>query len=294
MPISTKTAEAISLFNRMHSGEVSAEALEERERQLVVLFGGQISQSCCAADYFEDLALILRDSHGVDYAAWECSPSGELGRNFVATYARLDFLGELRGIVESIRPRVEDRLREFEAIGRRMDPREIFSELCFCILTANYTAEGGIRIQQSLRHHFMDKPLKEMACCLKSLGHRFPNKRAEFICEARQLCDGILQALSMDDRAAREWLVENVKGLGYKEASHFLRNVGRKDVAIIDRHILRFLHQKGLIDSIPQTLSRRRYFSIERLLSAISGALGASLAELDLYIWYAMTGKVLK
>lgn len=118
-------------------------ALEERERQLVVLFGGQISQSCCAADYFEDLALILRDSHGVDYAAWECSPSGKLGRNFVATYARLDFLGELRGIVESIRPRVEDRLREFEAIGRRMDPREIFSELCFCILTANYTAEGG-------------------------------------------------------------------------------------------------------------------------------------------------------
>ncbi len=294
MPISTKTAEAIALFNRMHSGEVSAEALKEGGRRLVVLFGGKASQSCCAGDYFEDLASILRDSHGVDYAAWECLPAGEMGSDFEVTYARLDFIEELKGIVESIRPRVEDRIREFEAIGRRMDPGEIFSELCFCILTANYTAEGGIRIQESLRDQFMAKPLQEMACCLRSLGHRFPNKRAEFICGARQLCDGILQALKMDDRAAREWLAENVKGLGYKEASHFLRNVGRKDVAIIDRHILRFLHQKGLIDSIPQPLSRGRYLSIERLLSAISGALGVSLAELDLYLWYAMTGKVLK
>ncbi|MEN3058192.1 MAG: N-glycosylase/DNA lyase [Candidatus Methanosuratincola petrocarbonis] len=294
MPISTKTAKAIECFNRMHSGEVSAEILEEWERRLVVLFCGQISQSCCAADYFDDLALILRESHGVDYAVWSFSPSEDRGKCFEVTYARLDFLGELRGIVESIRPRVEERIREFEAVGARMDPGEIFSELCFCILTANYTAEGGIRIQQSLKQHFMSKPVQEMAWSLRSLGHRFPNKRAEFICGARHLCEGILRALNMGDCAAREWLVENVKGLGYKEASHFLRNVGRKDVAIIDRHILRFLHQKGLISSIPRTLSRRRYLSIERLLSAISSALGVSLAELDLYLWYAMTGKVLK
>ncbi|MDI9608721.1 MAG: N-glycosylase/DNA lyase [Candidatus Verstraetearchaeota archaeon] len=206
----------------------------------------------------------------------------------------MDFLDEIRRVIGEIRPRVDERIREFEALGRRKDPDEVFSELCFCILTANYTAEGGIRIQRSLAQHFRSKPIQEMAECLSSLGHRFPNKRAEFICGARRLCDGILQALGMDDLRAREWLVENVKGLGYKEASHFLRNIGRKDVAIVDRHILRFLQQKGLIDSIPKTLSRRKYLSFERLLSEISASLGISLAELDLYLWYMMTGKLLK
>lgn len=143
MPTSTKTTEAIATFNRMHSKEVIAEALEEQARRLVILFSGEIRQSCCATDYFEDLAVILQAAHGVDYVAWECSPSKDREECFVVTYARLDFLDELRRIIEAIRPRVEDRIKEFEAIGMRMDQEEIFSELCFCLLTANYTAEGG-------------------------------------------------------------------------------------------------------------------------------------------------------
>jgi N-glycosylase/DNA lyase len=93
---------------------------------------------------------------------------------------------------------------------------------------------------------------------------------------------------------AREWLVNNVKGLGYKEASHFLRNTGVLDVAIIDRHILRFLLDKQLITEIPKSLNRRKYFEIERLLSCIATKLGSTLGELDLYIWSLRTGKVLK
>ncbi len=278
----------------MHRREVRADVQEETGRRLVVVFRGSIIESCCAYDYFDDLAAILEEIHGVKYVAWHFSTLPKQCPAFIVTYARIDFLDQLRIVIDKIRPRVLERMVEFEAVGRRMDRGEIFSELCFCILTANYTAEGGIRIQQSLAKHFMDKPQQEMAECLRSLGHRFPNKRAEFICGARQLCDVIVQALKMDDLQAREWLVGNVKGLGYKEASHFLRNIGRKDVAIIDRHILRFLKDKEIIASAPKTLSRRSYLSFERLLSAVSNSMGISLAELDLYLWYMMTGKILK
>jgi len=43
-----------------------------------------------------------------------------------------------------------------------------------------------------------------------------------------------------------EWLVKNLTGLGYKEAGHFLRNIGSGKIAILDRHILRNLHALAL------------------------------------------------
>ena len=88
--------------------------------------------------------------------------------------------------------------------------------------------------------------------------------------------------------------MENVKGLGYKEASHFLRNVGYKDIAILDRHILRVLHENEIIQETPKQLTRRRYFMIENLMQNIAEDLDISLAELDLFLWHTKTGKVLK
>ena len=85
-----------------------------------------------------------------------------------------------------------------------------------------------------------------------------------------------------------------MKGLGYKEASHFLRNIGRDDVAIIDRHVLRYLHKNNYIDKIPGNLSRKTYLEIEKILEDIADENDLNLAELDLYIWYYETGKILK
>jgi N-glycosylase/DNA lyase len=85
-----------------------------------------------------------------------------------------------------------------------------------------------------------------------------------------------------------------VKGLGYKEASHFLRNIGRKDVAIIDRHILRWLKENGYINEIPNSLSARSYKKIEKILKKIGEERDLSLAELDLILWFRKTGKILK
>jgi N-glycosylase/DNA lyase len=209
-------------------------------------------------------------------------------------YAKLDFLGEIKEAIERVGDQVRARMAEFRAAGG--DCKSLFSELCYCILTANYTAEGGMRIQREIGEGFTALPRDALAVRLRELRYRFPNTRAGYIVEARCLCGSLLDTLSgfPSQTAARDWLAENVKGYGYKEASHFLRNVGFTDVAIIDRHILRFLAGKGLIDDPKKPLSRSRYVLYEMILTAIASKLGLTLAELDLYLWYIMTGKVLK
>jgi N-glycosylase/DNA lyase len=91
----------------------------------------------------------------------------------------------------------------------------------------------------------------------------------------------------------REWLIAEVKGFGPKESSHFLRNVGFTDFAIIDFHIVDVLVRHGLIEK-PKTVTKRRYLEIEELLRHIAKKADLNMAELDLYLWYMETGKVLK
>lgn len=91
----------------------------------------------------------------------------------------------------------------------------------------------------------------------------------------------------------REWLVKYIKGLGYKEASHFLRNTGFFDYAILDRHILSILASHKKI-KIPKTLTKKTYLSIENTMKTIAKQTQLSLGSLDLYLWYMSTGKILK
>ncbi|MFH1237051.1 MAG: N-glycosylase/DNA lyase [Candidatus Aenigmatarchaeota archaeon] len=188
---------------------------------------------------------------------------------------------------------VDARVSEFAELGRK-DERALFSELCFCILTANYSAEGGIRIQNAIGDGFATLPEAALATRLKALGHRYPNARAQYIVEARKHLGSLKRIVSSSNGVSlREWLVTNVKGLGYKEASHFLRNVGFTDVAILDFHIIDILERCGAIVR-PKTLTKNKYLEIERVLKGFAARIGVNLAELDLYLWYLETGKVLK
>ena len=209
-----------------------------------------------------------------------------------------EFLERLLSRVEelkrsSVRARVESRLREFRELGLKGSD-EIFKELCFCILTANFDAEKSIRIQEEVDEGFLSLSEEELAETLRRFGHRYPRKRAEYIVEARKLKDSLNNIVgSLDGESAREWLVKNVRGIGYKEASHFLRNVGYTDLAIIDYHILDLLVKYRLIEK-PRTMTRRRYLEIEGILKRLADRLNVNLAELDLYLWYLETGKILK
>ena len=284
---------ATALFSERFGAEALVHPLSTRGRILEAEFLGNIFHTCCAYDYFDDFAQILEEVSGSPYAAWDAIRVSSDTPGFVIKLAKLDFLNEIRSAMRRVEGNVKRRMEEFERIGE--DESSLFKELCFCVLTANFTAEGGLRIQQKLGDGFTSLSKHELAKELRALGHRFPNSRASYIAENRALCGSLIKILKnfKDGRKAREWLVCNVKGFGYKEASHFLRNVGFKDVAIIDRHILKFLKSKDLI-GFSKSLAKGKYLELERLLFAIANKLNLTLAELDLYLWYLMTGKVLK
>ncbi|MBS7248508.1 MAG: N-glycosylase/DNA lyase [Candidatus Freyarchaeota archaeon] len=201
----------------------------------------------------------------------------------------LDKIGELkRGEVGEL---IRSRIKEFKSLP----PEKWFSELCFCILTANSSAQIGIKAQEEIGNGFLTISKDSLARLLRELGHPYYERRAEYIVEARKYSN-IYEIISQfrDERQAREWLAKNVKGIGYKEASHFLRNVGYENVAIIDRHVIRAMIRYGLIDKMPKSLTRKKYLELEKVLEKVAKDAGLTLAELDLYLWYMETGKVLK
>ena len=178
---------------------------------------------------------------------------------------------------------------------------DVFSELCFCLLTANSSATLGIKIQKAIGvEGFKELDLEELSRVIESHKHRFPKQRAERIIKARERFESVMELLkdSRDGKTIRDLLSDTcskykVEGFGMKEASHFLRNVGYNDVAIVDRHVLRFLKEKRLIPDV-KTLTRRIYLQAERALDKVCEKLGMTQAELDLYIFYVKTKKVLK
>lgn len=191
---------------------------------------------------------------------------------------------------------IRNKMKDFKQV--RKDKNAVFSELCFCLLTANSSAEMGLKVQESMKkdNGFESLSEKELVRKLKNLGYRFHNVRARYIVEAREKKDSLWFAIKEGENEAdlRDWLVDNFKGLGYKEASHFLRNLGFEDVAILDRHILRTLNEKKLISEVPKTLDRKKYLLYEKELERICRIVNLKQGELDFYLWYLKTGKVLK
>ena len=182
---------------------------------------------------------------------------------------------------------VNKRLKEFENLNKK-NTKAWFSELCFCILTANSKAITALNIQNELgAKGFCSYCFKDIRNTIKRNKHRFHNNKAKYITEARCHMDIKQKLKNLKDTEAREWLVKNIKGLGYKESSHFLRNIGYKNLAILDRHILDLMGEK-------KTLNKNRYLEIEKKFLRLAKRLNMPAAELDLYMWYMKTGKVMK
>lgn len=209
---------------------------------------------------------------------------------------------------------ISARMREFESF-RNKQTEQWFSELCFCILAANSKAKTSIAIQQQLgANGFLNSNKENIVATIKANKHRFHNKKAQYVVEARRhldvkhhvqhvikgnSCNGECNSNKKTSECnkefhAREWLVSNIKGIGYKEASHFLRNVGCSNIAILDRHVINVMIEHNLLKQKPKTVTRKNYFGIENKLKSVAGKLSMSLGELDLYMWYMKTGEVLK
>jgi len=208
---------------------------------------------------------------------------------------------EILEIYKAIRPEIEERIDEFKKTWAGSDNRSIFPELVFCLFTPQSSARQcwkavKILLEKDLLFEGSREEISEVINMV-----RFRNNKAKYLVEAREkfLCaaQGLKDCLDLHscDFEKREWLVRNVKGMSYKEASHFMRNAGMGGkLAILDRHILKNMKLLGVIDEVPQTISRRRYLELESRLAAFSERIGIPMDHLDFVLWYREAGEVFK
>lgn len=203
---------------------------------------------------------------------------------------------------EGIRPDIERRIEDFRKVWKRKDPYEILKELFFCILTPQskaqtcWSAVEDLECRDLILEGNYDDVLEVVGIV------RFKYRKASYILEARKKFapDGEIGIVNIiegfdDVRALREHLVSEVKGYGFKEASHFLRNIGRgEELTILDRHILKNLVIAGVIGSIPSSMTRRNYLEVEKRMLSFSDEIGIPPSHLDLLLWYKEAGSIFK
>ncbi|WP_129407970.1 N-glycosylase/DNA lyase [Marinitoga lauensis] len=200
----------------------------------------------------------------------------------------MKLIKDIESIYFEAKPLVEKRWNEFVNLGENGTELELFSELSFCVLTANWSAKGGIKAQNEIGPEgFAKLDIDELEYALRKVGHRFPKTRAQYIVSNRWIIGTIRHLFVLPYYQMREFIVKNMKGIGWKESSHFLRNVGYGEVAILDKHILRLMNENNLIDSIPKGWTKKRYLEYEKILKdVLENHFNEPIGKLDLYLWY--------
>ena len=202
------------------------------------------------------------------------------------------------------RREIRKRLGEFDEIWRKGSDARLWEELAYCIFTAGASARMGLNSVAAVRALLFDGDSDAMTAALKEAGaHRFPVARPRYIVTTRNYfradCGMKLRKRLRSFRdpfERRDWLAQEkqVKGLGYKEASHFLRNIGVKGHAILDKHVMRCLAEIGVIETAKPPSTRRKYLEVEQQLVRFARDVRINFDELDLVLWSMKTGEVLK
>jgi len=214
----------------------------------------------------------------------------------------LDNLQFIKRIYSFKRQEIVQRLSEFKRLWLQGKDKEIFEELAFCIFTPQAKAKICWEAIERLKNQglLLRGPAREIKAEIKDV--RFKNKKADYLVKARNffsqngnICIKSRISQFKDILECRDWLVKNITGLGYKEASHFLRNIGfGEKIAILDRHIMRNLKELNIIKEVPKYLNKSKYLDIEINMSGFSKRINIPLSHLDLILWYKETGEIFK
>ncbi|WP_291256199.1 N-glycosylase/DNA lyase [Fusobacterium sp.] len=202
-----------------------------------------------------------------------------------------------------IKEDIEKRLKEFKSVWDNGNNRDIHVEMSFCILTPQSKAVNAWQAITTLRDNglLFNGSAEEIVEYLNIV--RFKNNKSKYLVELREKMTNSNGEIITKDfflsfeeiSKAREWIVKNVKGMAYKEASHFLRNVGfGKEIAILDRHILKNLVRLEVIDEVPKSITPKLYLEIERKMKDYCKFVNISMDSLDLLLWYLEAGEIFK
>ncbi|WP_288862294.1 N-glycosylase/DNA lyase [Sneathia vaginalis] len=200
---------------------------------------------------------------------------------------------EIEKLYESIKEEIDKKIEEYKE-AFNYDNKDFFAEIAFCILTPQSKALNAWKIIQTLKENelLFTADSDTLENYLNSI--RFKKTKSKRLVSLREKLsiNGSLEAKKIifngdDVFKIREWLVKNIDGFGYKEASHVLRNLGfGENIAILDRHILRNLLKLEVIDEIPKTLTPKKYMDIEEKMRKYSSKIDISMDRLDLLFWY--------
>lgn len=214
-----------------------------------------------------------------------------------------DVIAELQKGYEERRRAIRARLADFAELRRSASDERLFEELVYCIFTAGASARMGLNSVECVRPHLLSGDQERLETALVG-AHRYPRARAGYIISTRdylqQQCRlrmrELLDSFGRNAEARRDFFAagRGIKGIGYKEASHFLRNIGYRGYAILDKHILRTLHECGVLDSPDPPATKKKYLATEERMRKFAGELRIDFDELDLLLWSSKTGEILK
>ncbi len=197
---------------------------------------------------------------------------------------------------------IRRRLAEFESVRLSGTDARLWEEMVYCFFTGGCSARMGLRSVEAIKGLLADGEQTELAKALTGV-HRYPNARSRYVVQSRNF---LREHCGMELRKKiesfdcsyelRDWLVKEkgIKGLGYKEASHFLRNIGFCGYAILDKHVLRCLHELKIIEDPKPPNTRSKYLKVEDKLKKLAKDVRIDFDELDLVLWSMKTGEILK
>lgn len=215
--------------------------------------------------------------------------------------SKLDFKEELTHLYNENKALIKDQIKSFENNFKNSNDEKIFCELCFCILSSGVGPKVAEESMMKIENSLWDGTSKEIINLLQGI-HKYPEK-ASYLIETRDYLkkefDFEIKSLikSFENKAKRRDFFannKNIKGLGYMQASHFLRNLGFKDYAILDRNNIKSLYEFGLLEKIKQPSTRKQYLETEKIMKDFAKDINIDINELDLLLWFRTRGYIPK
>ena len=200
---------------------------------------------------------------------------------------------ELLELYEFRKEEIRSQLLEFKETFQKADDLQIFHELSFCILSSGVGPKIAGQCIRAMGEKLADAEEDELLGRIEAI-HKYAENASRYIVFTREYLKKehgfLLKSLvnSFEDRAQRrDFFAKNpgIKGLGYMQASHFLRNLGFSGYAILDRNNLTSLFELGIISEAKYPLSKKRYIETENLMADAARELGMSLDEFDMLLW---------